>query len=80
MKNPEEVLREKELQLEAISREVEALRIVASLLVDEAEITPKMIDEAEITPKIPPQSDHATGRLEGTSGSAVTAPVKFWPY
>jgi hypothetical protein len=70
MKNADEILREKELQLDAIRREVEALRMVAPLLIDEAETMPKM----------PPQSDHATSNLEGTSGSAVKAPVKFWPY
>jgi hypothetical protein len=70
MKNADEVLRERELQLDAIRREVEALRMVALLLVD----------EAEIMPKIPPQSEHVTGPLEGTTGSAVTAPIKFWPY
>jgi hypothetical protein len=68
MKNADEVLRQKELQLDAIRREVEALRRVASLLIDEAEVT-----------KIPPHSEQTTERLEGTTGSAVTAP-KFWPY
>jgi len=70
MKKADEVLREKELQLEAIRREVEALRMVAPLL----------IDEAETVAKKPPQSEHATNNLEGTTGSAVSAPVKFWPY
>lgn len=69
MKNTAEVLREKELQLDAIKREVEALRMVAPLL----------IDEAETMPRIPPQSEHATVKLEGTTGSAVKAPVKGWP-
>jgi hypothetical protein len=69
MKNADEVLREKELQLDAIRREVEALRMVAPLL----------IDEAEIMPKIPPQSEHATSHLAGTTGSAVNAPVEGWP-
>jgi hypothetical protein len=70
MKKVHEVLREKELQLDAIRREVEALRMVAPLL----------IDEAESMPKKPPQSEHATNNLEGITGSAVNAPVKFWPY
>ena len=71
MKNADEVLREKELQLSALRREVEALRMVAPLL----------IDEAETAPKISPQSEHATSTLrEGTTGSAVKAPVTFWPY
>jgi hypothetical protein len=69
MDSADEVLREKELQLYAIRKEVEALRIVAPLL----------IDEAQITPKIPPQSEHATSRLAGTTGSAVKAPVMGWP-
>jgi hypothetical protein len=41
MKNADDVLREKELQLGAIRREVEALRMVASLLIDEAESMPE---------------------------------------
>lgn len=71
MKKADEVLREKELQLDSIRREVEALRVVAPLL----------IDESETTPKIPPQSEHGTSNLlEGTTGSGVKAPPKFWPY
>ena len=71
MKDADQVLREKELRLSALRREVEALRMVAALL----------IDEAEIAPKIPPQSEHGNSNiLEGTSGSSVKAPVRFWPY
>ena len=71
MKNAHEVLREKEAQLNVVSREVEALRIVAPLLVDEAEIPPKM----------PPQSEYATSNsVDQGTGSAVKKRVKFWPY
>jgi hypothetical protein len=42
MRNAFQVLKEKELELERISREVEALRLVAPLLVDEAERCTRM--------------------------------------
>jgi hypothetical protein len=70
MKNVDEVLKEKELRVEAVTREIEALRIAASLL----------DDAAELIPKIPAQSEHPARRIEGTTGSSVTeAPFKGWP-
>ena len=60
MKKIDAVLREKELQLEAVRREVQALRAVAPLL----------NEEAGIAPKIPPQSEQVTSRLDGTTGAA----------
>jgi len=59
MKMVNVVLREKELQLEAVRREVQALRAVAPLL----------NDEAGLAPKIPPQSEQVTSRLDGTTGA-----------
>jgi hypothetical protein len=47
----DEVLKEKELQLEAVTREIKALRIAALLLGDAAEATPKI--PAQSTPSIP---------------------------
>lgn len=64
MKKVDAVLREKELQLDAVRREVEALRTIAPLLVD----------EAGSIPKIPPQSEHTTSPLEGTTGVTVKEP------
>jgi hypothetical protein len=54
-----EILREKELQLGAVKRQVEALRIVAPLL----------MDTHEIGPKISAQPDNPVSHLEGTTGS-----------
>jgi hypothetical protein len=51
MKDADQLLREKEAQLNAIRREVEALRIVAPLLIDEDETMAKKL----------PQSERATG-------------------
>jgi hypothetical protein len=70
MKNVNEVLKEKELRVEAVTREIEALRIAASLL----------DDAAELIPKIPAQPEHPLRRIEGTTGSSVTeARFKGWP-
>jgi hypothetical protein len=68
MKKVDAVLREKELQLDAVRREVEALRTVAPLL----------IDEAGTIPKIPPQSEHANSPLELNTDLAVKD-LKLWP-
>jgi hypothetical protein len=59
MKLVTEILREKELQLEVVKRQIEALRIVAPLLADATDVVPKM----------PPQSDNPPSRLDGTTGS-----------
>jgi len=70
MKNVDEVLKEKELQLEAVTKEIEALRIAGPLL----------DDAADVMPKIPAQSEHPIRRIEGTTGSLVTeARFKGWP-
>ena len=59
MKHVAEILREKELQLGAVKRQVEALRIVAPLL----------NDAHEIVPKISAPSELPASRLEGTPES-----------
>ena len=59
MKLVTEILKEKELQLGAVRRQVEALRIVAPLL----------MDTHEIVPKISVPSDNPASRLEGITGS-----------
>jgi hypothetical protein len=69
MKKVDAVLREKERQLDAVRREVEALRMVAPLLVD----------EAEIIPKIPPQSEHTNSPLESSTTGVAVKNLKFWP-
>ena len=46
MKNVEGVLNEKEVELKVLRKEVEALRVVAPLLVEEGESTPKMPPQA----------------------------------
>jgi hypothetical protein len=60
MKLVTEILKEKELQLAAVRRQVEALRIVAPLL----------MDTHEIVPQISVPSDNPASRQEGTTGSA----------
>jgi hypothetical protein len=52
MRNYAEVIREKERELEVVRKQVEALRMVAPLLVD----------ASETVPKIPPQSEDGTSR------------------
>jgi len=42
MRNVYQVLRDKELELERLSREVEALRLVVPLLAEEADGSPRM--------------------------------------
>jgi len=54
MKDTGEVLREKERQLEAVRKQVEALRIAAPLLLDASEAVPKM----------PPRSEDWTSQYE----------------
>jgi len=46
MKNVEGVLKEKEVELKVLRKEVEALRVAAPLLVEEGESTPKMPPQA----------------------------------
>jgi len=43
MKNIHDVLRQKELEIQQIQREIEALRIAARLLADDAESEPAMV-------------------------------------
>ena len=62
MKNTDEVLKTKELELEAVKKEVEALRIVAPLLVD----------SGEAVPKIPARSEDWSDLRNGTNDSRLT--------
>jgi hypothetical protein len=61
MKLVTEILKEKELQLAAVRRQVEALRIVAPLLMDTHEIVPQISV---------PSDNNPASRQEGTTGSA----------
>jgi hypothetical protein len=65
MRNPYQVLREKEGELEKVKREVEALRLVGPLL--EGEETPSL----KIAKREPDQ------RKEATTGQIV--PEQKWP-
>ena len=62
MKDINEVLEQKELDLERVAREVAALQIAALLLAD----------ESELPPKIPARSTGmASSQWEGTTGSIL---------
>ena len=70
MKDIDELLRQKEQELRIVEKEVEALRIVASLLTDESEASTKMR----------PQPEHSVGIKDGTTGSVLgDVPPKSWP-
>ncbi len=55
MKNVYEVLRQKELELARLEKEVEALRMVAPLLTDEREATSETPKSALTSPAATPQ-------------------------
>jgi hypothetical protein len=65
MRDIREVLNEKEIQLSAVRREVEALRLVASLLAEESDGVKK-----------PPQSADQLVLKDGTTGQPVK---RLWP-
>ncbi len=65
MRNPYEVLREKERELEEVKREVEALRLVGPLL------------EGEGTPSEKPTKTEIEVRKDGTTGQLP--PDQKWP-
>ena len=66
MKDINEVLEQKELDLERAKRELVALQMATLLLAD----------ESELPPKIPPQSAKTgSARKEGTTGSAQEIPA-----
>ncbi len=59
MRNPYQVLREKEVELERVKREVDALRLAGPLLADEE------------TPSYKPAVNDAAARKEATTGQIV---------
>lgn len=71
MKNVYEVLRQKEMELTRLEKEVEALRLVAPLLSDEKEITSEMPKPALATAVNGPPT---TGRIPVPAPSPLPAP------
>lgn len=65
MRNPYQVLREKERELDRVKSEVEALRLVGPLLADED------------TPADEPVKNEAPERKEATTGLKI--PQQKWP-
>jgi chaperonin cofactor prefoldin len=65
MRNPYQVLREKERELEKVKHEVEALRLVGPLLTEEA------------TASVKPAKAELDRRKEATTGQIV--PDQRWP-
>ena len=65
MRNPYQVLREKEGELERVKREVEALRLVGAMLADED------------TPADQANRNEAPERKEATTGLKI--PQQKWP-
>ena len=56
MKNVYEVLRQKELELTRLEKEVEALRVAAPLLSDEKESVSDTINKPSLAASVPPQA------------------------
>jgi hypothetical protein len=71
MKNVYEVLRQKEMELTRLEREVEALRLVAPLLSEEKEAMSEVAKPALATAVNGPQ---ATARLSIPSPPSIPAP------
>ena len=71
MKNVYEVLRQKEMELTRLEREVEALRLVAPLLSEEKEIGGEMAKPALATAVNGPQ---ATSRATVAASPSIPAP------
>lgn len=66
MRNVYQVLREKELELERVTREVEALRLVAPMLTDPADGSAKM-------------SGHVVEASVSKEATALQIPAVRWP-
>ena len=73
MKNVYEVLRQKEMELTRLEKEVEALRLVAPLLSDEKEISADVIKSALPTAVNGPQ---APMRIPATTIVPTAQPVR----
>jgi hypothetical protein len=71
MKNVYEVLRQKEMELTRLEKEVEALRLVAPLLSEEKETMSEMAKPALATVVNGPQP---TARIPLTTAPAISAP------
>jgi hypothetical protein len=71
MKNVYEVLRQKEMELIRLEKEVEALRLVAPLLSDEKESTSDMMKPALATAATGPQP---TARIPVSTAPVTVAP------
>jgi len=71
MKNVYEVLRQKEMELTRLEKEVEALRLVAPLLSDEKEVVADVAKPALATAVGGPQPP---ARIPVPSGPAIPAP------
>jgi len=73
MKNVYEVLRQKEMEMTRLEKEVEALRLVAPLLSEEKEMNSDMLKPALATAvNGPPQ----TIRIPAAAGVGPTGPVR----
>lgn len=70
MKNVYEVLRQKEMELTRLEKEVEALRLVAPLLSEEKEVVADVAKPALATAVGGPQA----ARIPVPSGSTIPAP------
>ena len=71
MKNVYEVLRQKEMELTRLEKEVEALRLVAPLLSEEKESLSEMVKPALATAVSGPQ---ATTRIPVTTAATMPPP------
>ncbi len=71
MKNVYEVLRQKEMELTRLEKEVEALRLVAPLLSEEKETVSEMVKPALATAVNGPQP---TTRIPIPSAASIPAP------
>ena len=73
MKNVYEVLRQKELELARLEKEVEALRVAAPLLSEEKEAAPEMSKPALASVPVPQQPIRVPAPI---AAQAVNAPAR----
>jgi hypothetical protein len=81
MKNVYEVLRQKELELSRLEKEVEALRVAAPLLSDEKEPLPEA-SKVTLTPTTAPQPVRIPPAVAATAPARVAGwedAAKRWP-
>ena len=83
MKNVYEVLRQKELELARLEKEVEALRVAAPLLSDEKESTiepkPSLTAAPQQTLRIPPPVVAAANAAAPARAAGWEDAAKRWP-